>query len=198
VAQKKVYLEVIKPSGSGLSVLLLCAPMGLRIEYTNTLGGIHLQQKQTSLDEIDKKILTRLQMDSRTPLVRIAEDLGIPKSTARYRIKRMEEEKVIEGYHAKVNAAKVGKDYITLTFVRARYGPSYHNKIGKMLAQIPGVCSVYFVFGEYDFVVLTKSSNTNDFLQKLERMTNMTEIERTNTQVVGKTLKEDQTIEIYP
>ena len=157
-----------------------------------------MRKKPTSLDEIDKKILTRLQMDSRTPLERIAEELGIPKSTVRYRIKRMEEENVIEGYHAKVNAEKVGKDYITLTFVRAKYGPSYHDRIGKMLAQIPGVCSVYFVFGEYDFVFLAKSNNTNDFLQKLERITNMTEIERTNTQVVGKTLKEDQRIEIYP
>jgi DNA-binding Lrp family transcriptional regulator len=156
-----------------------------------------LRRKETSLDEIDKKILTSLQMECRTPLERIAKELCIPKSTVRYRIKRLEEEGVIEGYHAKVNAAKLGKDYITLTFVRARYGPSYHNRIGKMLAQIPGVSSVYFVFGEYDFVVLTKSSNTNDFLQKLERMTDMTEIERTNTQVVGKTLKEDQTIGIY-
>jgi len=155
-----------------------------------------LRQKTTSLDEIDKRILTRLQINSRTPLERLAKELGLPKSTVRYRTKRMEEEKVIEGYYAKVNAAKVGKDYITLTFVRARYGPSYHEKTGKILAQIPGVCSVYFVFGEYDFVVLTKSSDTNDFLEKLERMTNMTEIERTNTQVVGKTLKEDQRIEI--
>jgi hypothetical protein len=37
VAQKRARLEVIRPSGSGLSVLLLCAPMGLKIEYTNTL-----------------------------------------------------------------------------------------------------------------------------------------------------------------
>jgi DNA-binding Lrp family transcriptional regulator len=103
---------------------------------------------------------------------------------------------VIEGYCAKVNAANVGKDYITITLVRARYGPSYHDRIGKMLAQTPGVCSAYFVFGEYDFVVLTKSSSTRDFLQTLDKMTAMMEIERTNTQVVGKTLKEDQRIEI--
>lgn len=155
-----------------------------------------MRQKQVCLDEIDKAILTRLQADSRTPLERIAKDLGIPKSTVHYRTRRLEKEKVIVGYYAKVNAAKVEKDYLTITFVRAKYGPNYHEKIGKMLAQIPGVCSVYFVFGEYDFVVLTRSSCTGDFLQKLEKMTNMIEIERTNTQVVGKTLKEDQRIEI--
>lgn len=155
-----------------------------------------MREKRPVLDEIDKTILVRLQADSRTPLERIAKELSVPKSTVHYRLKRLEEEEIIEGYHAKVNAAKLGKDYLTITFVRAKYGPSYHEKIGRMLAQIPNVFSVYFVFGDYDFVVLTRSDNTEDFLQKLEKMTRMTEIERTNTQVVGKTLKENQKVEI--
>ena len=155
-----------------------------------------MHRRQTSLDETDKAILRKLQIDSRIPLGSIAKELGIPKSTVHYRTKRMEEEQVIEGYYAKVNSAKLEKDYITITFVRAKYGPSYHDKIGKMLAQIPGVCLVYFVLGEYDFVVLAKSSNREDFLQKLERMINMEKIERTNTQVVGKIVKEDQRVEI--
>jgi DNA-binding Lrp family transcriptional regulator len=155
-----------------------------------------LNQKPISLDETDKAILRKLQTDSRTSIERIAKELSIPKSTVHYRTKRMEEEQVIEGYYAKVNPVKLGKDFIAVTFVRAKYGPCYHDKIGKMLAQIPGVYVVYFIFGEYDFVVLTKSSSREDFLQKVERMTNMKEIERTSSQVVAKILKEDYTTDI--
>lgn len=155
-----------------------------------------MHKNQISLDETDKAILRRLQINSKIPLEKIAIELGIPKSTVHYKTKRLEKEKVIEDYHVKVNPEKLGIDYTTVTFVRAKYGPSYHDRIGKMLALIPGVNSVYFMFGEYDFLVLIRSINREDFLKKLERMTNMEEIERTNTQVIGKTLKEDERIEI--
>jgi DNA-binding Lrp family transcriptional regulator len=155
-----------------------------------------LRQRRISIDETDRAILRKLQSDSRIPLEKIAKELGIPKSTVHYRTRKMEREEVIESYYAKVSAEKLGRDYTTITFARAKYGPDYHDKIGEILAQIPGVIAVYFVFGEYDFMILTKSKNREDFLQKLERMTNTKEIERTNTQVVGKIIKEDQRIEI--
>lgn len=155
-----------------------------------------MSNSHKSLDELDKEILKILQMDCRTSLEKIAKKLGVPKSTVHYRIRRLEAEKIIEGYYAKVNATKLGKDYVTITLVRAKYGPDYHEKLGNILAQIPGVWAVYFVFGDTDFIVLTKSDNREDFLKKLENMMNMKEIERTNTQVVAKTLKEDPRIEL--
>jgi DNA-binding Lrp family transcriptional regulator len=155
-----------------------------------------LPNSHKSLDELDREILKILQMDCRTSVEKIAKKLGVPKSTVHYRIKRLEAEKIIEGYYAKVNATKLGKDYVTITLVRAKYGPDYHERLGNMLAQIPGVWAVYFVFGDTDFIVLTRSDNREDFMKKLEKMMNMKEIERTNTQVVAKTLKEDPRIEL--
>jgi len=155
-----------------------------------------MSNNHKSLDELDKEILKILQMDCRTSLEQIAKKLGVPKSTVHYRIKRLEGEKIIEGYYAKVNASKLGKDYLTITLVRAKYGPSYHERLGKMLAQIEGVWAVYFVFGDTDFIILTRSNNREDFMKKLEKIMSMEEIERTNTQVVAKTIKEDPRIEL--
>jgi hypothetical protein len=59
-----------------------------------------------------------------------------------------------------------------------------------MLAQIREVCAVYLVFGER-LAVLTNSYDIGEFLQKLENASNMVQIERTNTQIVWKILKED-------
>lgn len=157
-----------------------------------------MSERHMSLDKIDKAILEILQSNSRTPLGQIASKLGVPKSTVHYRIKRLEAEEIIEGYYAKVCATKLGKDYTTITFVRAKYGPSYHEKVGKMLAQIPGVCAVYFILGDNDFVVLIMSENREDFMGKLEKMYDMPEIERTSTVVVVKTIKEDPRIELKP
>lgn len=149
-----------------------------------------------SLDEIDTKILETLQKDCRTTQEQIAKKLGIPKSTIHYRIKRLEKEGIIKGYYAEVDAAKLGKDYIAMTFVRAKFGLTYQEKVGRMLSEIPGVIAVYFVFGEMDFVVLTRSESRDDFIKKLEMMAKMSEIERTNTLIVARTIKEDPRIEL--
>ena len=144
-----------------------------------------------ALDEIDVGILKMLQEDCRISLEQIAEKLGAPKSTIHYRIKRLEEEGVIEGYYAKVNLEKLGKNYLTVTFVRAKYGPGYHEKVGQRLSEIPGVWGIYFIFGENDFVILTRSKDREDYMRKLEKIMDMPEIERTNTQIVAKVIKED-------
>ncbi len=148
------------------------------------------------MDEVDLKILRIMQMDCRTPLEEIAKKIGVSKSTVHYRLKKLENEGIIQGYYAKINPEKMEKEYLTATFVRAKYGPGYHNKIGKKLAQMDGVWAVYYIFGEYDFLVLTRSNSREDYLKKLEEFMGMKEIERTNTQVVAKIIKEDPRLDI--
>jgi DNA-binding Lrp family transcriptional regulator len=148
------------------------------------------------LDEIDIGILNILQKNCRIRVGEIAMKLGLPKSTIGYRIKRMEENEIIQGYYAKINAAKLGKDYTTIIRVRAKFGPRFHEKVGKKLSQIPGVWGVYFILGGSDFVILCNSDDREDFMQKLEQIYDMAEIERTNTAVVIKTIKEDPMIQL--
>ena len=148
-------------------------------------------QSNSTLDEIDSGILRILQEDCRTPLDQIADRLRVPKSTIHYRIKRLEGEGIIEGYYARVSHAKLGRDYVTATFIRAKYGPGYHEKAGQKLSEISGVWGVYFILGENDFILMSRSNSREDYLQKLEQIMNMPEIERTSTQVVAKVIKED-------
>ncbi|MEM2404236.1 MAG: AsnC family transcriptional regulator, partial [Candidatus Methanomethylicia archaeon] len=93
--------------------------------------------EKVKIDEIDYAILNILQEDCRTPLEEIARKIKIPKSTVHYRIKKLEERKIIEGYYAKIDAAKLGKEYIAVILVRAKYGPGYHEKVGRKIAEIP-------------------------------------------------------------
>jgi DNA-binding Lrp family transcriptional regulator len=147
--------------------------------------------KHPRLDEIDVRILQAVQEDSRTPLETIARELGIPKSTLHYRIDRLERRRVIEHYFAKLDATKLGKDYLAVVMVRAKYGPHYHERIGKKMAAIPGVWAVYYVLGDNDFVLLIRANDREDYMLTLEKISSRPDIERTNTQVVAKVIKED-------
>ncbi len=148
------------------------------------------------LDELDKKILRMLEKDCRTPLEEIAKEIGTSKSTVYYRVKKLESQGVIKGCFAFLDAEKVNRDYVTITFIRAKYGPGYHEKVGKKLSEIEGVWAVYYIFGEIDFIILMRSNNREDYLKKLEKIMNMKEIERTSTQIVAKTYKEDPRVEL--
>ena len=153
-------------------------------------------EQKVQLDDIDVEILKILQKDCRVTLDQMSKMLNVPKSTLHYRIKRLEKQGVIEGYYAKINPAKLGKEYITVTLVRAKYGPGYHKKVGEKLAKLPGVWAVYFVLGETDFIVLTRSNSRETFMKTLEQMINSKEIERTSTMVVTEIIKEDPRIEL--
>jgi DNA-binding Lrp family transcriptional regulator len=157
---------------------------------------VNLPTRQEPLDVLDAQILNILQDDCRISLERIANELTVPKSTVHYRIKRLEADGVIAGYGARVNGTKLGKDYVTLTFIRTKYGGGYHERIGRALAAIPGAAAVYLVFGEADFVVLIKSKDRAEYMEKLETIINMTDIERAHTQIIAKTIKEDPRITV--
>ena len=147
------------------------------------------------MDKTDRWLLKIIQQDSRIPLQTIARKLGVPKSTVHYRIGRLEREKIIEGYYAKLNAGRLGYDYLAIVLVRAKYGPRYHKKVGMKLSKLPGAWAVYYVLGDYDFIVLMRATNREDYMQKLERLSSMPDIERTSTQVVGRVVKEDPRVD---
>jgi DNA-binding Lrp family transcriptional regulator len=153
--------------------------------------------KKNSLDEIDLQILDILQQDCRKSLDEISKIIKVPKSTIYYRIKRLESLGVIEGYYAKIDPKALGNDYFTITLVKAKYGPGYHKKIGNILSKVPGVWGVYYVLGEYDFVVLARAENRESFIKDvLEKFINYEENERTNTIVIVDIIKEDPRVKI--
>ncbi len=61
------------------------------------------------LDKLDSKILERLQHNSRKSFREIANEIGVSEATIRYRVKRLEEDKIIERYTMSIDPSKVGR-----------------------------------------------------------------------------------------
>ncbi|MEM0173794.1 MAG: winged helix-turn-helix transcriptional regulator, partial [Sulfolobaceae archaeon] len=60
------------------------------------------------LDEIDQKILNILRYNAKKTLKELSDELGVPISTIRYRIKRLEENEIIKGYVALIDRNVLG------------------------------------------------------------------------------------------
>lgn len=69
------------------------------------------------LDAIDLKILRELQRDGRMTNVELAERVGISAPPCLRRVRKLEEAGVIEGYHAMLNAPKLGFDLVAFCMV---------------------------------------------------------------------------------
>ena len=61
-----------------------------------------------TLDNIDKQILTVLQQDSRISFADLSRQLNVPEATIRFRVKRLQDNKIITRFAALVDPTKVG------------------------------------------------------------------------------------------
>ena len=62
----------------------------------------------TDIDEIDRQLLRLLQTQARMSITELAERVNLSATPCARRIKRLEETRVITGYHTKTDAQKLG------------------------------------------------------------------------------------------
>lgn len=62
------------------------------------------------LDRIDREILRTLNLKGRLPVVELAKQVNLTTSPCSDRVKRLEKEGYIKGYHAELNPEKLGLD----------------------------------------------------------------------------------------
>ncbi|MCR4368728.1 MAG: Lrp/AsnC family transcriptional regulator [archaeon] len=71
------------------------------------MGG----SEKIDFDELDLKIIEVLSKRAREPLVSIAKELGVSDKAISYRIKNLEQKKVIGGYGVRLDLEKIGYEY---------------------------------------------------------------------------------------
>lgn len=60
------------------------------------------------LDLKDKKILSELELQARMNLSELGKKLNISKQTTKYRLKKLEENEIIQEYNAIIDVSKIG------------------------------------------------------------------------------------------
>lgn len=146
------------------------------------------------LDELDYKILRELQKDCRI-LQDIADSVEGKVSTVHYRVKRLEKEGVIMGYSARLNPNKLDLSFQCVIHVYAKHGPTFED-LGLRIAQIKGVSSVYWAYGEVDFFVFARARDRDEYNNIARQIMNIQGVDRTSSHVIAKVVKEDSLLDI--
>src|SRR3989338_9223842 len=87
----------------------------------------------SKLDLIDKKLLAALDRNARAPLSQLAKQLRISRDVAGYRMKRLEEEGIIKGYDAYIDASKLGYKLYRVYFKLYSISLKQHTELIEML-----------------------------------------------------------------
>ena len=116
------------------------------------------------LDRIDRKILVLLQRQGRISMTELAERIGLSASPCAERVKRMEREGVISGYHAHVSPEALGKTLLVFVEIKlsAKSGDVF-DKVRKELLHMPEVLECHLVSGSFDYLVKARLSGMSEY-----------------------------------
>ena len=134
------------------------------------------------MDNIDRKILTILQDNARTPLKVIAEQVFLSSPAVSARIERLEAAGLFTSYQAQLSAAAMGyqiKAFISLE-VEPRQKPEFYPYIEKC----PNVMECNCVTGDYSMLLKVCFHTTQELDQFINQLD---QFGRTRTQIVFST-----------
>lgn len=143
------------------------------------------------LDETDKKILHKLQQNSKITNKELSNGLSLSVTAIFERIKRLERNGVISGYVALVEPEKVGKAFMVLTQIKlVQHTKNNVIKFEAEVVKLPEVLECYHVSGEYDYIlkVLVKDMEAyREFM--LSKLTNLEHIGSTQSTFIISSVK---------
>ena len=106
------------------------------------------------MDRLDRMILTILQEDATVPVAEIGRRVGLSTTPCWRRIQKMEEEGVIKGRVAILNAAKVNAKVTVFVFITTnQHNEDWLHRFSRVIGEFPEVVEFYRMSGQVDYLL---------------------------------------------
>ena len=144
------------------------------------------------LDRIDRAILEELQRDGRLPITELAQRVGLSTSPCSERVRRLEREKVILGYHARVDPEALGRGllvFVELT-LSSKSSQTFEAVRQALLAE-PRVIECHLISGSFDYLGKARLSAMREYRDLLGQILRQIPVPaQSNSYVVMEEIKE--------
>ena len=149
-------------------------------------ASVHSKDLRSDLDETDLCLLREVAAHARTPNNALAETAGVAPSTAHARLRALQDNGVIRGFHADIDPARVGRSLQAMICVRMQgQARARLSAYARGLAKLPGVLNVYLLGGGHDFFIHVAVPDTealNDFV--IEHLSANPDVALTETNLI--------------
>ncbi len=154
--------------------------------------GTKTIETDASLDEVDRQILAELQADGRMTNVELARRVGLSAPPCLRRVRRLEEERVIRGYHADLDPVALGYE---ITFFALVGLESQKDAVLRAFEQMvlawPEVRECHMIRGGGDFLLRLVARDTAHENALTSRLTAVEAVARVQTLQTIRTSKDE-------
>ena len=106
------------------------------------------------LDTIDKKLINLLQQDSKQTTKKLSLQLNLSVTAVYERVKKLENQKVIEKYVAIINKNKIEKSFLVFCHIKLiQHSKEYLNTFEYEVLKLEEVSECFHVSGDYDYIL---------------------------------------------
>ena len=144
-----------------------------------------------NLDEIDRQLLQELQAEGRVTNVELARRVGLTAPPCLRRVRALEDEGVIRGYHADLEPSKLGFAIVVFAMVSLKsQAETALREFEEAMQDLPEVREVHMLNGEIDFIIKIVSKDLQSFQEFLtSKLTPAPNVESVKTSLTIRTSK---------
>ncbi len=145
------------------------------------------------LDDIDIAILKHLQKNGRAQRNKLAKIVNLSVPSVSERMRKLEEKKLIDGYHAILNPEKFNFDISAFIFVEID-NSSYHYSFVNQAVLEPEVQECHSITGDGSHILKITTKNTASLEKLLSRIQSWEGVKKTRSNIVLSSFKQTREI----
>lgn len=156
------------------------------------------KQQSRELDKTDLRILRILQDNGRVSNVELAKQAYLTPTPCLERVRRLEREGYIEGYHARLDPHRLGLTLVVFIQVRLdQTGLDIFDRFREAVLEMPEVTECYMVPGAFDFLLKIRVPDIVGYRRFMaERLPQLPGVVQTYSHVVMEEIKQAEEVPI--
>lgn len=145
--------------------------MGLKLSLFPAVVWDNHPTMAPEIDEIDRKLLAELQRDGTLSVDQLSERVSLSRNACWRRVKRLEEDRVITGRVALVDAEKLGLGLSVFILIRtSHHDPDWLQKFRAAVIGFPEIAGVYRMSGDLDYVLRARVADVKAYDRLYQRL----------------------------
>jgi Lrp/AsnC family leucine-responsive transcriptional regulator len=150
------------------------------------------------LDRIDRSILRELQDNGRISIVELAQRINLTKTPCTQRVRRLEEEGIIKGYRAELDADALQAGHVMVVQVQlAQTSGNVLERFHEAVRRIPEIQACYMVAGNFDYLLKVRTRDITHYRDVLgEQIGKLPGVLQTHSYVVMETIKDESRLSV--
>lgn len=149
------------------------------------------------LDSIDRRLLAELQLDATLTVDQLSERLGLSRNACWRRVKLLEEQGVITGRVALVDAEKVGLGLSVVVIIRtSNHDPDWLRKFREAVVSLPEITGVYRMSGDLDYVLRARVADVKSYDRLYQRLIAKVPLSDVSASFVMEEIKETTVVPV--